>query len=412
MLRIAHTSDWHIGKFLKGEKELTRNSVIIAIDKFIDQCINLKVDIVIIAGDIFDKPSPDSFAINQAVNLLQKLKDNNIDVYAIKGNHDVSKDPEQFDFQTLLSMHLVKVLKFLNDEVVNITKNGESISIYGLGYTDDFNYNLIEQLIDEYGYDNTSTNILMLHQSVDGLDGSDNREWLSSIDRTVSVNTLVGFPFDYFALGHHHNYQQLKKKGKYFIYSGSIEHWEEDNWNKPNEITDKRHWALIEIIDGEISVTKKEIDVLKKLRIYRDYRKQTDYVKIISEIKKDLIELNKILPKGILAYYCKIPFLQSEEKFPFNNIKELVPDILFNCSRFYFIEPESRNFELRNASEGEILNEFLESEFDENVEVYKKLFAKLFVSGEQILSEELKDPEIEEKLASNFQKILQEVFDE
>ena len=59
-MRILHTSDWHFGKNLEG------NSRILEQRQFIDElsmiCDNENVDLIVMAGDVYDNGNPSSSA--------------------------------------------------------------------------------------------------------------------------------------------------------------------------------------------------------------------------------------------------------------------------------------------------------------------------------------------------------------
>lgn len=61
-MRILHTSDWHLGKHLEGYSRLEEQ------EKFIEELIEIidreSVDLVIIAGDIYDNGNPSAKAEN------------------------------------------------------------------------------------------------------------------------------------------------------------------------------------------------------------------------------------------------------------------------------------------------------------------------------------------------------------
>lgn len=55
-MRILHTSDWHLGKNLEGFSRMDEQ------ERFIEDFINIvdknNIDMVIIAGDIYDNGNP------------------------------------------------------------------------------------------------------------------------------------------------------------------------------------------------------------------------------------------------------------------------------------------------------------------------------------------------------------------
>lgn len=86
MLTVLHTSDWHVGKRLRGHsradehREVLREIVGIAGDH--------EADLVVVAGDLFDvaAPAPESEEI--AYGALLDLADTGADVAVVAGNHD------------------------------------------------------------------------------------------------------------------------------------------------------------------------------------------------------------------------------------------------------------------------------------------------------------------------------------
>lgn len=92
-MKILHTADWHLGKRLdrfariEEQKEVLDEIVRIADDR--------NVDVVIVAGDLFDAFNPPSEAIALLYKTLKKLsKGGKRPVIAIAGNHD---SPDRID---------------------------------------------------------------------------------------------------------------------------------------------------------------------------------------------------------------------------------------------------------------------------------------------------------------------------
>jgi exonuclease SbcD len=86
-LRILHTSDWHLGKTLEGFSRLEEQ------EKFIDEFVGIvrerNVDLVIIAGDIYDTGNPPAKAENLFYRALKEITgDGKRGVIVVSGNHD------------------------------------------------------------------------------------------------------------------------------------------------------------------------------------------------------------------------------------------------------------------------------------------------------------------------------------
>ena len=86
-MRILHTSDWHIGKN-DGEQSLLDDQRYF-IDSICSIAENEKVDVIIIAGDVYDRQIASSDAVKLYDYAMTKLcKDLNKKVIIVAGNHD------------------------------------------------------------------------------------------------------------------------------------------------------------------------------------------------------------------------------------------------------------------------------------------------------------------------------------
>ena len=93
-MRVVHTSDWHIGKVLNDYSLLEDQAYILGeLKQFL---IEQKADVLIIAGDLYDRKVPPA----QAVELLDQvlsgiIQDTGVKILAIAGNHD---SPQRLSF--------------------------------------------------------------------------------------------------------------------------------------------------------------------------------------------------------------------------------------------------------------------------------------------------------------------------
>ena len=86
-MRIIHTSDWHLGRMLEGRSRIEEQV------KFIDELCTIvedeAVDLVLIAGDVFDTVNPPAIAEELFYEALNRLSaGGKRAVVAIAGNHD------------------------------------------------------------------------------------------------------------------------------------------------------------------------------------------------------------------------------------------------------------------------------------------------------------------------------------
>jgi len=85
-MRLLHTSDWHLGRSFHGVGMLD------AQQGFIDQLVEFvraeKVDVVLIAGDVYDRALPGVDVVSLLDDALVRLTDAGAQVVLTSGNHD------------------------------------------------------------------------------------------------------------------------------------------------------------------------------------------------------------------------------------------------------------------------------------------------------------------------------------
>ena len=85
-MRILHTSDWHVGKVLKGrDREDEHKRVLADVVKIAEA---ERPDLVIVAGDLYDTAAPAPSATKLVTRALSALRRTGAQVVAIGGNHD------------------------------------------------------------------------------------------------------------------------------------------------------------------------------------------------------------------------------------------------------------------------------------------------------------------------------------
>ncbi|BCJ57697.1 exonuclease SbcCD subunit D [Micromonospora endophytica] len=85
-MKILHTSDWHVGKVLKGQSRAEEHKQVLA--GVIEIAQRERPDLVIIAGDLYDTAAPTAEATRLVTRALTALRRTGADVVAIGGNHD------------------------------------------------------------------------------------------------------------------------------------------------------------------------------------------------------------------------------------------------------------------------------------------------------------------------------------
>ncbi|MFZ4809766.1 MAG: exonuclease SbcCD subunit D [Ilumatobacteraceae bacterium] len=85
-MRILHTSDWHLGRSF-GPVSLADHQHQF-VDWLVGACADLRIDLVVVAGDIYDRSIPPIDAVVLFRDALRRLRANGHRVAVITGNHD------------------------------------------------------------------------------------------------------------------------------------------------------------------------------------------------------------------------------------------------------------------------------------------------------------------------------------
>src|SRR5215469_13064061 len=85
-MKILHTSDWHVGKVLKGRDRSDEHAAVLG--SIIQTARTEDVDLVLIAGDLFETSAPSPKAQGLVMRALLALRADGRHVVAIAGNHD------------------------------------------------------------------------------------------------------------------------------------------------------------------------------------------------------------------------------------------------------------------------------------------------------------------------------------
>ncbi len=86
-MKLLHTSDWHVGKSIRGRSRITEHRAVLG--EIVDVANRERVDLVVVAGDLFDAaaPPPDAEQVVYRA-LLDLAAEGTRPVAVIAGNHD------------------------------------------------------------------------------------------------------------------------------------------------------------------------------------------------------------------------------------------------------------------------------------------------------------------------------------
>ena len=86
-MRILHTADWHLGRSLEQNSRLDEQSAVM--DELLLICRDQAIDLILVAGDVFDTYNPSAAAEQLFYESIERLSDSGRRmIVVIAGNHD------------------------------------------------------------------------------------------------------------------------------------------------------------------------------------------------------------------------------------------------------------------------------------------------------------------------------------
>ena len=277
-MKIVHCSDLHLGKRFSGNKDYVKKRYMDffnAFATFVDKVEEIKPDVCLIAGDIFDKKEINPDILSKTEYLFKRLRDNvKKDIIAIEGNHDNSKILEESWLEYLQEQNILKVFYYNKDfEEKNYLKI-DDINFYPVGYPgfmiDEALTKLSEKLNPQ------EKNIVVVHT---GISGSTN-----TLPGLVSTSILDLFKDKaiYIAGGHIHSFTTYPKEKPYFFVSGSLEFS-----NVQNEKSDKKGFILFDTD----TLNYEFIELEHRKRLKKDFS-YSNFLNLENEFENFVKELN------------------------------------------------------------------------------------------------------------------------
>ncbi len=344
-MRLVHISDTHLGhsKYSALNKESGINQreldVFAAFRKAIDKIIELKPDLTLHTGDLFDNVRPSNRAISFALEQILRLKAAEIPFIIIAGNHSMPRMREVGSvfriFELIGGVH--PVYKGAHEKV---NMGGVSISAVPHCLTeDDFKAALSEAGPDK----NADFNILMLHAGFRGI-----REFSMEEpgEQIVDQSELKG-GFDYVALGHYHGFSKL---GDNAYYAGSTERF------SFNEIGEDKGFIEVELENGKAPKVKFHKLSIRPMEEIRALNVSDMTANEVMESVKDAIEGAAIAEK-IVRFRLENIKESAFKSLDFKEIKRLTAPALHFEMRYGRMGEEASAVMMEGAI-GSLVQEF------------------------------------------------------
>lgn len=215
-MKIMHLSDLHLGKRV-NEFSMLEDQIYI-LNEIINIIDEQKPKVIILAGDIYDKPIPPAEAVEIFDDFLYKLSKRNPAVFIISGNHD---SPERIAFGSrLFDKSGIYLSPVYNGKILPIPVDDEcgDINFYMLPFikpvhvrrffpdAEVYTYtDALSTVISDMHIDTAQKNILITHQFITGSSRTESED--VSVGGSDNVDADIFKDFDYVALGHIHRSQ-------------------------------------------------------------------------------------------------------------------------------------------------------------------------------------------------------------
>jgi len=341
-MKFAHLADCHIGGW---REPALRELSIKSFEKAVDICVERHVGFVLISGDLFDTAMPSIEILKETVAILNKLKENNIDVYMIPGSHDYSPSGK-----TMLDV-LGNAGLIVNVDN-NLVEDKTGVKIIGIGGK--------RGGLDRSDYEN-------LDKSIENLDGFKVFMFHTALEEfkpeelaKMEAQSVAVLPknFNYYAGGHVHYIFNTKKDNGLLTYPGAL---------FPNNFAEleKYKGGGFYIVDDELNLEYVEVKLKDVVNFNIDANDKS-----ASEVE------NEIVGKLIGDFKDKIVLLRVE-----GVLKDKISDINFKD-----LDVEAYSF-LRNTNKLKA-REFEEADVKGNVEEIEKTIIQKNIGQFEINNEE------------------------
>lgn len=278
-MRFAHMADSHLGFKHLGLDE-REEDLYEVFEKTIDKIIELDVDFVIHSGDLFNsaKPTPSTLLVFQ--KQLFKLNEAGIPFYAIAGNHD-SKPRKNF-------MPPILLFEDLGANIISTNRAYEEKGIFicGMQYSNSTKKKALVKFLKKLSEfsEKHDKSILVLHQGID--------KTLPKGEYELELDEIPK-NFNYYAMGHIHDYFEQDYGNGKLVYPGSMEM--HNSLDAGKELT--KGFCVVDLTDDEPVVEKINVELPRKYfneKIeYENFDNELNALKekIMSEERKPLLDL-------------------------------------------------------------------------------------------------------------------------
>lgn len=355
-MRILHTSDWHIGRTF--HQHSTADALARVLDALVAVVVDHDVDVVVVAGDVFDSSMPSADAVRELDRVLVALSRAGATVVVTSGNHDSpARLGARAEFTAEVGVHVLTRPEALARPVVVSDEHGP-VHVYGIPFLEPTlvrhlwperrsrsQADVMGSALADVRADLTARgggrSVVVAHTFAAGAEGEscESERGITSggVDR-VPVPTFAGF--DYVALGHVHGRATLAESVRY---SGAPLHLSFSEQDKP-----RGAWLVDLGPEGLETVTWAELPVPRPLVTL-----EGDLTTLLEDPALTVHEDAWVRVRLTDATRPLDPMRRLQRRFPGCALLELVPAASATTT------PRLDRRRLRAMSDGEVVADFL-----------------------------------------------------
>lgn len=198
-VKVLHCGDLHFDTpFKELDRDISKRSkeeLLEVFKKIIDIVIEERVEVLLIAGDVFDNLTVSKSTLIFIVNQLKRIE--NVYIFIAPGNHDYYGDKSFYkiiDFPSNVYIFKDKLEKREIDEL--------NLVIWGAAFKGKYEK---ETLINKANIDNEKVNIMLIHGELTNTNTSNEYN-------PIFLKDIRDSNMDYIALGHRHKFSGVMKE--------------------------------------------------------------------------------------------------------------------------------------------------------------------------------------------------------
>ena len=274
-MKFVHAADLHIDSPLRGLEryegapvELVSGATRRALEHLVELCLEEGAKLLVLAGDLYDGDWKDYSTGLFFCRQMARLREANVAVVWIRGNHDAA---------SRLTQHLrptdnVHELSHVRPSTRELDVDGVSVAVHGQGFpkakvTDDLSERYPAPIAGAF-------NLGLMHTALDGREGHD-------AYAPCRVESLVNKGYDYWALGHVHQREEVRRD-PWVVFPGNLQ-------GRHARETGAKGATLVTVLNGRVErVEHRALDEVRWVHLTYDAGSAASADDVIDAVRERL----------------------------------------------------------------------------------------------------------------------------